>query len=105
MNKYTPGQWTTRSNCVQVVAEQEDDYTIIADVRCPTQIISGQINYDEHLPNLRLIAAAPDLLAACEAAHEWLVSYFACYPEPIGKEINVGMKLQDAINKAKGDTP
>ena len=99
MGEYTPGQWTTRSNCVQVVAEQEDDYTVIADVRCPTQVISGQINHDEQLPNLRLIAAAPDLLqtnlmaleAICAGAEPWMLN-------------DVEMKCRAAIAKARGES-
>ena len=42
----------------------------------------------------RLIAAAPDLLAACEAAEEWLSGWASAEPY-----ISI---IRDAIAKAKG---
>jgi hypothetical protein len=50
---------------------------------------------DEHEANARLIAAAPDLLAACEAAKEFFESNYGWYEDEYHQ-------LADAIEKARG---
>lgn len=49
-------------------------------------------------PNARLIAAAPDLLEACEEAVRHLEVKPGAWTEGVGAEV----KLKEAINKAKG---
>jgi len=51
--------------------------------------------------NARLIAAAPDLLEACEEAARYLEAKSGASPEDMGTEA----KLRDAINKAKAMAP
>ncbi len=55
MNAHTPGPWTVRGN--SIVADETDDR-----LEMRVRIHSG--NRDDIKANARLIAAAPDLLAA-----------------------------------------
>lgn len=49
-----------------------------------------------------LTAAAPTLLAACEAALEWLGRFAEHAPIAFGGEVDLDITLTAAINKAKG---
>jgi hypothetical protein len=50
----------------------------------------------------RLIAAAPELLAACEAAAWW---FSEGYHESLADTLAVREKLAQALAKARGETP
>lgn len=92
-NKHTPGPWHV----------DDDDGTILSEDGSEVfaSHCSGDWHYIEALPaDRRLIAAAPDLLAACEAAHLLLI--FAAGPHEAGA---VPAMLRDAIAKAKGEKP
>ncbi len=56
--RHTPGPWTTRHTDELNAAIHADEYGVIADVN---------LCRDDGTANARLIAAAPDLLAALEA--------------------------------------
>lgn len=51
-----------------------------------------------------LLAAAPDLLAACEAAHDWLGRFGADAPIVFGGEAELATVLHAAIAKAHGES-
>jgi hypothetical protein len=65
--KYTPGPWQTGSGDCHTVygPKHEGHQQIIA--RCPTQNGSRDYHYLQVLSNAKLIAAAPELLAALRA--------------------------------------
>jgi len=58
----------------------------------------GEVPEDEAKANARLIAAAPDLLAACEAAMDMILSDY----HPIHKPKQFAV-IKAAIAKAKGE--
>jgi hypothetical protein len=50
-----------------------------------------------------LIAAAPDLLKACQQAHEWVSAIIQHSPFQFGGEVEIGELLKSAIEKARGE--
>jgi hypothetical protein len=58
---HTPGPWRTRPQLTQVYG-REGDQRLIASCG-----VSAHISKEEKAANTLLIAAAPDLLAACQA--------------------------------------
>lgn len=86
----TPGPWINDDGLVNGRHSECDDmpsYDIFNADEWPG-------NYKEALGNARLIAAAPDLLAACQRAYE------CCYD----KNSEDGIALKAAIDKATGPT-
>lgn len=63
--KHTPGPWQMRSQRIQRAA------TVEAPGRTPICVTTGVESKVTHEANARLIAAAPDLLAALEAVAEF----------------------------------
>jgi len=61
---HTPGPW--------VIGKQDHD-VVMVDTTSGTAICDVYVDSDERPANARLIAAAPDLLEALEAAHGYLV--------------------------------
>lgn len=91
--KHTPGPWLSACNHRwghQVVARAAGGGTV-------TIAHLGNLEFDED--NARLIAAAPDLLAALEAAHGYLVLFGTDQLD------HVRSVCRAAIAKAKGKTP
>lgn len=91
--EHTAGPWhvnDTDPSCPQVVGTDDSLVTEL-----PT---NGDKNFSEALclADARLIAAAPELLAACEAAKKHLE------PDLVEPGRTVFWKLVDAIAKAKG---
>ena len=96
-NKHTPGPWTADyvpAASQHIINAQKE---MVARVN-----YVGRFTVDEIEANARLIAAAPGLLEACEAALQKLDDlsklsgiYAACGPASI---------LRAAIAKAKGET-
>lgn len=84
MDKHTPGPWTVEGPLVKV----ESEHGVVAVIATGTLQAASPIGVIR--ANARLIAAAPDLLAACEQAIYALK----------GREHD-GF-LRDAIKKAKG---
>jgi hypothetical protein len=95
MNKHTPGPW-------EIVGMKKEPQTVGAIVSYHSyrdgKYVCGMsvcIYGEEAEANARLIAAAPDLLAACERALEKL-NLIGGLPATI-------RVLQEAISKAKGE--
>lgn len=65
---HTKGPWSAGNRQVEA-----DDGTLICS-------LSGWKNEGVSKANARLIAAAPDLLKACEAAEEWLSGWASAEP-------------------------
>ncbi len=77
MTGHTPGPWIVNGHVVVA----QDDGTLIADLRrkAPTSVFEPHIGnlhleQEEVSANACVIAAAPRLLAACEAMLEWGLS-------------------------------
>lgn len=86
--KHTPGPWISSYRGFQVLTG--DERRTICELK-------GKIERDEQVANARLIAAAPDLLAACELA-------YSGFGFPIDDESHnrITNALANAIAKAKG---
>lgn len=61
-----------------------------------TRVATVWRHYDETIPNARLIAAAPDLLAACEAFAEW-----DCTAASLDIPNDLANQIRAAVEKAK----
>ena len=85
------------------------------DICCPGYLSrpTGGERYDGHewiicgFPvgreaNARLIAAAPDLLAACESAHKAFIEQFSHHTF-MGTTMKAFMDMEEAIRKARGE--
>ena len=85
MTAHTPGPWAVeeqfvKTNCVEVFADfgREDDcvvarvYSWSGDGKANDHDLLRERRRIEAVANARLVAAAPDLLAACEAYVRWL---------------------------------
>jgi hypothetical protein len=89
--EHTPGPWRKANYGWAIVAGENDSYYgghWIAEVSEPK--------------NIPVITAAPDLLAACEAIHEWLGTGDAAQALPF--EPPWYEQIRTAIAKAKGQT-
>ncbi len=72
---HTPGEWLVDGNCVVSPPQYKDGFTVPACMivcttehdSCPEQTIA-KYHPEEAAANLKLMAAAPDLLAACKFA-------------------------------------
>lgn len=110
---HTPGPWVTQpvvphgdeAGCMFVVAENLSGVVGVA-VPCPTELDSGDFSRVE--ANGRLIAAAPDLLAALRAAQGYMRNAKIDLETGAPKKtalatIDGGLRLVDAaITKAEG---
>jgi hypothetical protein len=87
--KHTPGPWVV------------DGRTIYAECDRESFTVAGMpaTNHATREADARLIAAAPELLAACEATlAQW-------HSESITEQKSLHTQLRAAIAKAKGGTP
>jgi len=96
--KHTPGPWRYEAGTKTIRAARENYWL------CSMDSFDGAV---DHEANARLIAAAPELLAACEDLvnlwDEW-VRYSEGLEEPLRRSIE--MRVQQsraAISKAKGE--
>lgn len=87
--KHTPGPWRS--------SEADADVRGPGGVEVAFAYSAG--GYEEQEANIALIAAAPDLLAACEAAMEWEGDQTGP-----GLYTEVRSLLELAINKARRET-
>ena len=104
MSKHTPGPWHVCLNELM----RDDSYVIttgedvtgewIASVRAVIDDETLNVRGEEHQANARLIAAAPDLLAACLLAMP-VVAEFGWTDH----ERDVFRALRNATNKALGE--
>ena len=92
--KHTPGEWRVIAHSI-----------IIADESGICKLFGEGMNFGEQIANARLIAAAPDLLAACKSARfemAGLVNQFGLgFTKP--EEHPVIARLDAAIAKAEGE--
>ncbi len=86
--KHTPGPWRTATGFVRAKTG------VICQLSHPHSLLRF-VSYDEEIANARLIAAAPDLLAACKMAKEYLV------PDLIEPGRTVFWALVAAIDQAE----
>lgn len=102
--KHTPGEWragiegddcypTPEEDSLEIACVPHNTFDAI-DVFCASRD-GGEASYAEHVANARLIAAAPDLLAACKRAE-------AAYGAGNWAGEEIGEQLQAAIAKAEG---
>jgi hypothetical protein len=99
--KHTPGPWYWRRSMLPeraafvLGAENVKSNTTVLQV---AQAIGGAVPTDA---DASLISAAPDLLAACKMAQEWMAQQNGSDLGNIGKEAHD--KMVEAIAKAEGD--
>lgn len=86
MSKHTPGPWTASG------PHADGAWLIDAGDFAVCDVPTGEAN-------ARLIAAAPDLLAAADAAHDWY--YSTAIDTPEGRAVM--QALATAITRARGD--
>ena len=96
MSKHTPGPWCVRHD--DMVCSQEG--RIIADCESTPYAMRPAPPIVEDKANATLIAAAPELLAALNAASEWLNDMGCEHEEP--DLTCVVCLVNAAINKAEG---
>lgn len=95
--KHTSGPWRTESevdgrhHVVAIMADAAAEHPLIAQALHGL----GRVSKETALANARLIAAAPELLAACQAAEANLSPMYS-------REHLVMKLLRDAIAKAEG---
>lgn len=114
--KHTPGPWTLEDH-TEVVARVPSPNGPRSDVLTICRAADVDIYVDGRAgtpeANARLISAAPDLLAACEAVDEYMV--LSGHPDHDPEECECGagygycagctlVKARAAIAKAKGET-
>lgn len=95
--KHTPGPWAFHSwtaSGKQFGIETADHRHGIASIR-PNDTASSLLSMEQHEANARLIAAAPDLLAACQAVMEFLSNGTPVHPGAL-----VQAEVFNAIAKA-----
>lgn len=90
--KWTPGPWVYREKTSQVGTIIKDDTQSFGMMLAVCDM--DEFDHNEHQANAHLIAAAPELLAACEAA-EW---NSLDLPDFVVKQ------LRDALAKARGES-
>lgn len=91
---HTPGPWHVNKKYPTRVNGPEDAPGVLVDC-------GENVEYLEAITNARLIAAAPDLLAACEAV---LAGLRYEKGRPVMAEFKMKDFLSNAIAKAKGES-
>ncbi len=97
---HTPGPWMTKRAAVQT--DGAYDFAVVTettDIIAETFGRSGVATYHDAEANARLIAAAPELLAALKAAREFGLDDFKSGEQPIYEQMDA------AIAKAEGREP
>lgn len=91
---HTPGPWSMRDETERVFAE--DGWGLVAD--CGQSVRAGEIE-----ANARLIAAAPELLAAAEYALARLTNPAPIRSDQIMERVATCDTLLAAIRRARGE--
>lgn len=94
MTQHTPGPWRSYDDS----ASPMHKHTVVAFGRTVAHLYCVKGCEAEDRANSHLIAAAPDMLAACEAA----LNYIANTEGEWGITLDSADKLRAAIAKAKG---
>ena len=101
MTSHTPGPWRTGEDGHNILSAQPGERPkMLASVYHDLGGVGG-LTSKEHAEahaNARLMAAAPDLLAACRAVDEWYDLVRQDYPEMLAPY----QAVQAAIAKAEG---
>jgi hypothetical protein len=105
MKKHAPGTWERmpgeNASYIDIAARQEG---LVAPTQKLTEIAYSPVcRVKKHFyaeANARLIAAAPDLLAACHLA---LRFWYSDQPNDTPESIAAKHAIRDAINKAEGE--
>jgi hypothetical protein len=105
MSQHTPGTWEVgeedsfqRIAFIEILAD--DGRTTVAHVQCSAENTTFEKLTDEDRANARLIAAAPDLLAAAQSALAGLNARIDAAPKDKVPVFAGIAALQDAISKA-----
>ncbi len=97
MNKHTPGPWNTIWIDGTHVIDANGGKTDIAH-------IINRGNPDTTEANARLVAAATDLLEACQAVIDEMEAVFVDTDEMAPEWVAIGNMCREAIAKATGET-
>lgn len=98
--QHTPGPWGF--SYVRQVGNAWDSYAISTPAGDITVRTNPGQGCQRHIANARLIAAAPELLAALEA----LLGWHEAFPLTQGEaELPVVQRARAAITKARGEAP
>lgn len=99
--KHTPGPWTFEHVSQDVVDIKSDGpkWKAVATIKA-NKLGAGEVGADELSSNARLIAAAPDLLAACEKAADAFDALAEVNNLPSGWKRSVVDPIRAAIAKA-----
>ena len=101
MSKHTPGPWRAYEDYPDTIEFSTESHADYGGMRVTVDGINYRTGLEvgpaEHMANMRLIAAAPDLLAMLTEAHEII--------DAIGQPdtAEVAARMRDVIAKAKGD--
>lgn len=104
--KHTPGPWLAQGQ--ENVASGKREWVIkTPEVDCVSRVIATtpySKKYNDHEANARLIAAAPELLEACQLASAAIKSYQMRLPKSaIWEQDNKDLEIiKKAIAKAEG---
>jgi hypothetical protein len=91
---HTAGPWE-----LSPIEDRDGGFAISADrYRVATAHMRGD-GYKQQLANARLIAAAPELLAACVEAYDWIATHGDSLPP---SAVKLSVVLRAAIAKAEG---
>lgn len=93
-SKHTPGPWAAYNLARGRILKS---WRVRGPASPVCRISGGQSSGDAEVANARLIAAAPDLLAACNA-----LLRCQCYDVPLGECCPCRAAAEAAINKATG---
>jgi hypothetical protein len=103
MSKFTPGPWKISHGCMpgdsgfSIACNNALTKNVKIVAECWPCTIVSEDHRRELFANAALIAAAPDLLAACKELAE-SAAYWSDYDVPLG----IVDRLNDAIAKAEG---
>ena len=97
--KHTPGPWAVNPFAAQVDAFNENGGATVCELLWPTEVRSEA----ETEANARLIAAAPDLLAALKALRRYITIRYSEFGEVLNEGAVTDLATIDAaIAKAEG---
>ena len=73
--QHTPGPWTIGKRAIDLSVSDRSDYDVWALLPIRNGMNEVAFVFEKDTDNARLIAAAPDLLAALQRSLNWLSSY------------------------------